>query len=61
MTGATRRSRRWFAVLSMGLLVQSACPLQEDFDLATLFAESASIVFRDTIFFTLDSLLLSLR
>lgn len=49
----------WFSVLCGGLVFQSACPLAEDFDPLTLFAQAASTIITDSIFFALDTLLIS--
>ncbi len=54
-----RSSAMWFSVLCGGLVFQSACPLAEDFDPLTLFAQVASTIITDSIFFALDSLLVS--
>lgn len=54
-----RSSRMWFKVLCGGLVFQSGCPLAEDFDPITLFAQAASTIITDSIFFALDTLLIS--
>ncbi len=54
-----RRSLVLLGGLSTGLMVQSTCPLSEDFDAITLFAQAASTIVTDSIFFALDSFLLS--
>ena len=54
------RSVIWLAVVSTGTAWQSGCPLSPDFDPLTLFAEAASTIITDTIFFALDSYLTTL-
>lgn len=54
-----RSSATWFSVLCGGLVFQSGCPLAEDFDPLTLFAQAASTIITDSIFFALDTLLIS--
>jgi hypothetical protein len=49
-----------FGPLSGGLILQSSCPLVEDFDPITLFAQAASTIITDSIFFALDSYLVAI-
>ncbi len=46
-------------LLSGGLVFQSGCPLAEDFDPITLFAQAAATILTDSVFFALDSFLIS--
>ena len=55
----TRRLRVLAGLLSGGLMFQSGCPLAEDFDPITLFAQAAATILTDTVFFALDSFLIS--
>lgn len=57
--GFGKRSSALFVALSTGLVFQSGCPLAEDFDAVTLFAQTASTLITDTLFFALDSFLIS--
>ena len=55
----TRRLRLWLGLLSGGLMFQSGCPLAADFDPITLFAQTAATLIADSVFFALDSFLIS--
>ena len=55
----TRRLRTLVGLLSGGLVFQSGCPLAEDFDPITLFAQSAATIIADAVFFALDSFLIT--
>ena len=55
----TRRAYYALGALSCGLAFQSTCPLDPEFDSLALFAEATSTLITDTIFFALDSLLVS--
>ncbi len=54
----TRRLRVLTGLLSGGLVFQSGCPLAEDFDPITLFAQAAATIITDSVFFALDSFLI---
>ncbi len=54
----TRRLRVLAGLLSGGLVFQSGCPLAEDFDPITLFAQAAATIITDSVFFALDSFLI---
>ncbi len=54
----TRRLRVLIGLLSGGLVFQSSCPLAEDFDPITLFAQAAATILTDSVFFALDSFLI---
>ncbi len=54
----TRRLRVLIGLLSGGLVFQSSCPLAEDFDPITLFAQTAATILTDSVFFALDSFLI---
>ena len=55
----TRHLRLWVGLLSGGLVFQSGCPLADDFDPITLFAQTAATLIADSVFFALDSFLIS--
>ena len=55
----TRRLRMLTGLLSGGLVFQSGCPLAEDFDPITLFAQAAATIITDSVFFALDSFLIA--
>ena len=55
----TSRSFKILGLLSGGLLLQSTCILEEDFDPVSLFAEVAATLLTDSLFFALDSYLVS--
>ena len=54
----TRRLQWWVGLLSGGLVFQSGCPLADDFDPITLFAQTAATLIADSVFFALDSFLI---
>lgn len=54
-----KRTFQILSVLSGGMVLQSTCVLEENFDPVTLFAEVAATVFTDALFFALDSYLVS--
>ncbi len=56
----TRRLQLWLGLLSGGLVFQSGCPLADDFDPITLFAQTAATLIADSVFFALDSFLISM-